>query len=172
MKPRPLRLDDQLCFSLYAATNAITRAYRPLLGELGLTYPQYLVMIVLWQNGSSTVGEISQRLGLGQNAITPLLDRLETAGLLARNRSTDDRRVVRIDLTEAGMRLEAETSLAQQTVECQTMLDEDELSDLRDQLFALVRRMEAGEPDHALPNRHKTKKRTGKRPAAKQGQMA
>lgn len=148
-RPRKLRLDDQLCFSLYAATNAVTRAYRPLLGELGLTYPQYLVMLVLWQDGPSTIGQIARRLSLAQNALTPLLDRLAEAGLLERLRETEDRRVVRVQLTREGRRLEAAASLAQQAVECRTMLEREKLEYLRDELFALVRRMESAGHEEA-----------------------
>lgn len=142
MRPRKLRLDDQLCFALYAATHSITRAYKPLLDRLPLTYPQYLVMLVLWQDGPSTVGAVAQRLHLAQNAITPLLDRLEEAGFVARVRDANDRRVVHVQLTEAGSALEAPTSLAQQSVECQTMLEAADLSDLRARLHKLVRCME------------------------------
>ena len=151
MRPKKLRLDDQLCFSLYAATNAVTRAYRPLLGKLGLTYPQYLVMLVLWQDGSCTIGHIAQRLSLAQNAITPLVDRLEDADFLERKRDTGDRRVVGVRLTKAGKDLRATASLAQQAVECRTMLGPEKLNALRDELFELVRRMESDE--HENPNR-------------------
>lgn len=90
-----LRLDDQLCFALYAATNAITRSYRPLLGEIGLTYPQYLVMLTLWQDGSAPVGRIAHRLELDSHAVSPLVDRLEAAGLVVRRPGADRRQVVR-----------------------------------------------------------------------------
>lgn len=139
--PRHLRLDDQLCFSLYAATHAVTRAYRPLLGRLGLTYPQYLVMLVLWQDGSRTSGDIGRRLALRQNAITPLLDRLEAAGLLLRRRSGEDRRVVHVHLTPAGIDLETAVAQAQQAVECRTGLAPEGLGRLRGELAALARRM-------------------------------
>ena len=142
-QPRKLRLDDQLCFALYAATNAVTRAYRPMLGELGLTYPQYLLMLVLWQDGASTTGRIARRLGLAQNAITPLVDRLEAAKLLTRRRDGDDRRVVHIELTAAGHDLETAVSRVQRDVECQTLLTPDRLSALREELHALVARMES-----------------------------
>lgn len=141
-QPKSLRLDDQLCFSLYAATNAVTRAYRPLLGQLGLTYPQYLVMLVLWQDGSRTAGGIGRRLALAQNAVTPLLDRLEAAGLLVRGRSGADRRVVHVHLTPEGIELETAVSLAQQNVECRTGLAPESLGRLRAELAALARRME------------------------------
>ena len=79
-----LRLDDQLCFALYSATNAVVRRYRPLLAELGITYPQYLLLLVLWQDGPCTVGGLGDRLSLPPHGLSPLLDRLEQAGLVQR----------------------------------------------------------------------------------------
>ena len=93
MDVTPLDLDRQLCFSLYRASRAVTRAYRPLLEELGLTYPQYLVMLVLWQeDGPVGVNDIGARLGLDSGTLTPLLRRLDHAGLVTRARSADDER--------------------------------------------------------------------------------
>lgn len=143
--PRRLRLDDQLCFALYAATNAVTRAYRPLLGALGLTYPQYLVMLVLWQDGATAIRGIAARLQLGPSAITPLVDQLEAAGLVTRERSGADRRVVRVFLTEAGRRLEEAAAIAQEAVVCRTGLSEQDLAALRDDLNALVDRIAASD---------------------------
>lgn len=156
-QPRRLRLDDQLCFSLYAATNAITRAYRTQLESLGLTYPQYLVMLVLWQDGPSTIGHIAKRLCLAQNAITPLLDRLERSGCLRRVRDLEDRRVVHVQLTDQGIGMEAAVSLAQQEVECSTLLDAESLHDLRSELFALVSRMEDAERESTVSQKSKVK---------------
>ena len=143
MKHRPgkLGLDDQLCFALYAATNAVTRAYRPLLDGIGLTYPQYLVMLVLWQDGERPVGEIARRLGLGANAVSPLLERLERAGLLERRRDEGDRRVVGAYLTEAGTALESAAAEVQRSVVCDTRLTPDALAALRDELKELAKRM-------------------------------
>ncbi|MBO0663195.1 MarR family winged helix-turn-helix transcriptional regulator [Jiella flava] len=143
--PDKLRLDDQLCFALYAATNAVTRAYRPLLQDLDLTYPQYLVMLVLWQDGRSTSRDISDRLQLTANAISPLLDRLEQASLIERERDRTDRRVVHIDLTERGIALERSAAEAQKAVVCRTGLDVDELDRLRDELMALAKRTAVSE---------------------------
>ncbi|MHA6344733.1 MarR family winged helix-turn-helix transcriptional regulator [Roseivivax sp. CAU 1761] len=144
MEPRRLRLDDQLCFALYAATNAVTRAYRPRLEALGLTYPQYLVMLVLWQDGPRRMREIGARLALPANAITPLVDRLEAAGWVARRAVAGDRRAVEIALTPAGAALEAEASRAQMQVECETGLDPAALALLRAELRSLAARMEGG----------------------------
>ena len=110
MDVTPLDLDRQLCFSLYRASRAVTRAYRPLLEELGLTYPQYLVMLVLWQeDGPVGVNDIGARLGLDSGTLTPLLRRLDHAGLVTRARSADDERRRLISLAPAGRDLRART---------------------------------------------------------------
>ena len=132
-----LRLDDQLCFALYAATNAITRRYRPLLGRLGLTYPQYLVMLVLWQDGPCSVGEVARRLELEPHAVGPLVTRLATAGLVQRRPGADRRRTV-VSLTDAGRALEAGAARVQAEVACATGLDPDGLHALRRRLRALA----------------------------------
>ncbi len=136
------RLDDQLCFAVYAATNALTRAYRPLLGTIGLTYPQYLVLMVLWQDGTRSVQAIGDRLRLGASAITPLLDRLETAGFVVRGRSETDRRVVLVTVTAAGQALQAQVTVAQQNVVCQSGLLPEAMNQLRQDLLALVERLD------------------------------
>ncbi|MFJ9539571.1 MarR family winged helix-turn-helix transcriptional regulator [Streptomyces sp. NPDC101225] len=100
-----LLLDDQLCFALYAASRAVTARYRPLLDELGLTYPQYLVMLVLWEQDSISVRELGASLQLESSTLSPLLKRLEASGLLRRERRTEDERSVAIRLTAAGSRL-------------------------------------------------------------------
>lgn len=106
MKPQ-LQLDAQLCFALYAASRAMTQAYQPLLLPLGLTYPQYLAMLVLWETDGISVKQLGARLQLDSGTLTPLLKRLEGSGLLQRCRSSDDERSVRLQLTPAGMALEA-----------------------------------------------------------------
>lgn len=100
-----LLLDDQLCFALYAASRAVTARYRPLLDELGLTYPQYLVMLVLWDQDSVSVRELGAALQLESSTLSPLLKRLEASGLVTRERRPDDERSVAIRLTEDGARL-------------------------------------------------------------------
>ncbi|MBH0237255.1 MarR family winged helix-turn-helix transcriptional regulator [Methylobrevis albus] len=99
------RVDDQLCFAVYAASHAFAKVYRPLLAELGLTYPQYLAMLVLWEADDCTVKAIGERLGLDSGTLTPLLKRLEAQGLVSRVRDADDERQVRIRLTPAGQAL-------------------------------------------------------------------
>lgn len=101
-----IRLDEQLCFALYSASRAVTAAYRPLLDELNLTYPQYLVLLVLWEEEPCTVGHLGDRLHLDSGTLSPLLKRLESAGLVHRQRATDDERRVHISLTPAGRALE------------------------------------------------------------------
>ncbi|MBX9459476.1 MAG: MarR family transcriptional regulator [Rhizobium sp.] len=98
----PVPLDDQLCYSIYSASMAIQRVYKPLLDELGLTYPQYLVLNVLWRSDGQTVGGIAEKLALESSTLTPLLKRLEAAGFLSRTRNPDNERQVIVVLTEKG----------------------------------------------------------------------
>jgi DNA-binding MarR family transcriptional regulator len=100
-------LDRQVCFRLYAASNLITRLYRPMLAELGLTFPQYLVMLVLWESEPQTVSAVGERLHLDSGTLTPLLKRLEAGGFVARRRDEADERRVLISLTDAGHALHA-----------------------------------------------------------------
>ena len=102
-----LLLDNQLCFALYSASLAMTKLYKPLLDELGLTYPQYLVMLALWESDGLTVSQLGERLSLDSGTLTPLLKRLEAAGFIARLRSVEDERRVHITLTTAGRRLKS-----------------------------------------------------------------
>ena len=111
-KPAPatdpaLMLDHQLCFALYSASLAMTKRYKPLLEALGLTYPQYLVMLVLWEHSGVTVSQLGERLFLDSGTLTPLLKRMEAAGLVQRIRSVQDERRVQLTLTAAGRRLKA-----------------------------------------------------------------
>ncbi|MBX7180693.1 MAG: MarR family transcriptional regulator [Bacteroidia bacterium] len=101
-KDEVLLLENQLCFPLYVASRLTTRVYTPLLEELGLTYPQYLVLLVLWENDNLSVGELSKKLYLDYNTLTPLLKRLEDKNLVIRKRSPSDERSVKIQLTELG----------------------------------------------------------------------
>ena len=102
-----LKLDHQLCFALYSASLAMTKLYKPLLAELGLTYPQYLVLLVLWEREGLQVSELGTRLFLDSGTLTPLLKRMELAGLVRRARSSDDERRVHIHLTDTGRALKA-----------------------------------------------------------------
>ncbi len=101
-----LKLDNQLCFRLYTASRLITQAYRPLLEPLGLTYPQYLVLMVLWENDHQLVSDISKRLVLESNTITPLLQRMESEGLVVRTKGTADKRQTLVSLSRKGIALQ------------------------------------------------------------------
>lgn len=98
-------IDGKLCFALYAASHAFTRVYKPLLDEIGLTYPQYLVMVCLWEQDDRTVGSLGDKLSLESSTLTPLLKRLEALGHVTRSRDPADERVVRIRLTQSGRAL-------------------------------------------------------------------
>jgi len=100
-----LHLDNQLCFALYSASLAMTKLYKPLLDELGLTYPQYIVMLALWETDGLTVSQLGDRLTLDSGTLTPLLKRLEASGLVSRVRDVNDERRVHVTLTTAGRRL-------------------------------------------------------------------
>ncbi|GAB1332412.1 MarR family winged helix-turn-helix transcriptional regulator [Streptomyces sennicomposti] len=104
-EPGSLLLQDQLCFALYAASRSVTTRYRPLLEELGLTYPQYLVMLALWEQDSVSVRELGASLQLDSSTLSPLLKRLESAGLISRRRRPDDERSVAVTLTRSGAEL-------------------------------------------------------------------
>ena len=138
-----LKLNEQLCFALYAATNQIVRAYRTPLAEIGLTYPQYLAMLVLWEHGDQTVRALSDRLGLESSTLTPLLKRLEAAGLVSRQRSSSDERVVRVSLTAAGQRLRRPAADIQRVVACKTRLPNTRFERLRKELHDLAKTMAA-----------------------------
>jgi len=105
-----LQLDNQLCFALYSTSLAMTRLYKPLLDEMGLTYPQYLAMLVLWEKDGLMVSELGERLYLDSGTLTPMLKRLESAGWIARLRDVADERRVRLTLTAAGHKLKAEAA--------------------------------------------------------------
>ncbi len=134
MDGQQLLLDSQLCFALYAATNAVTRLYQPLLAELGVTYPQYLVLLVLWEQAPRTVGELGQALDLDSGTLTPLLKRMEAAGLVSRQRDPADERRVVVSLTASGRQLREQALTIPQRLACCVDLPVDELLGLRDQL--------------------------------------
>lgn len=142
-----LKLKTQLCFALYAATNAITRAYRSRLSHIGLTYSQYLVMMVLWEADGITVKNIAQQLHLDSPTITPLLKRLESAGFLNRQRNANDERVVNIFLTDAGRNIQARVAEMQKGVACQTGMQETQFIELRSTLHELIDTINQNQPD-------------------------
>lgn len=132
------RLDHQLCFALYAASNAMTRLYRDRLEPLGLTYPQYLVMLVLWEQDGLTVSAIGERLHLDSGTLTPMLKRMEQAGLVARRRSKDDERQVAVSLTPKGQALQRDVAAMQRELACLLPLDLKDLGRLRTELRGLA----------------------------------
>lgn len=141
----PLALDNQLCFALYAASGLVTRAYRPLLEPLGLTYPQYLVMLVLWEQAPRAVKDLGQALDLDSGTLTPLLKRMEAAGLVARTRDAGDERRVLISLTDKGAALHAEAAKIPAALACELHLPLDQIIDLRTTLQDLARRMKSAD---------------------------
>jgi MarR family transcriptional regulator, organic hydroperoxide resistance regulator len=136
-----LRLDNQLCFALYAATRAITKTYREKLEPIGLTYPQYLVLLVLWEREDVTVSDIGQKLFLDSGTLTPLIKRLEGMGLVNRKRGTEDEREVRISLTQEGDALKTAVLNARRHVACRLGMSEPEILALRGDLMALIGRL-------------------------------
>lgn len=135
--------EQQLCFAVYAAGQAFARLYRPLLEPLGLTYPQYLTMLVLWEGEPVSVTGIGQRLGLDTGTLTPLLKRLEAAGLVRRTRSaTDERRVV-VTLTDSGRALKEQARSIPDAVACASGRDLPDVMKLRDEINALSRALDA-----------------------------
>lgn len=138
-----LALDHQLCFALYAASHAMTKAYRSLLGPLGLTYPQYLVMLVLWESDGPSVNQLGERLGLDSGTLTPLLKRLETGGLLHRVRDSGDERRVRIQLSSAGRDLRLRAAAVPRTMATATGCGLAEIAPLVRQLRDVRNRLEA-----------------------------
>ncbi|MET1754197.1 MarR family transcriptional regulator [Novosphingobium sp. RD2P27] len=143
-EPDPLALDRQLCFQFYAANNLIHRLYAPVLGALGLTYPQYLVMLVLWERDGLSVGALGQRLYLDSGTITPLLKRMEALGLLRRERDRADERRVLVHLTEEGRSLRARAITVPETM---TRGQEvGHLEALRETISGLVELLAAAQP--------------------------
>jgi DNA-binding MarR family transcriptional regulator len=120
-----LLLEEQACFALYAASRAVTDVYRPLLADLGLTYPQYLVLLVLWERDSQPVKEIGEALHLDYGTISPLLKRLEANGLVTRHRLASDERSVSISLTEKGTSLRERATALPSAIGCALGLDDD-----------------------------------------------
>jgi DNA-binding MarR family transcriptional regulator len=135
--PAPLPLDGQLCFSLYSASMAITRVYKPILDWLGITYPQYLVLHALWEQDGRTVGAIAERLALESSTITPLVKRLETAGLVERRRNPQDERQVQVFLTARGQSIREECGCLGEAVVAKTDLTFERLAALNREAQAL-----------------------------------
>ncbi|MFE0464262.1 MarR family winged helix-turn-helix transcriptional regulator [Kitasatospora sp. NPDC058965] len=138
-----LRLDNQICFALHAASRAFNALYRDALQELGLTYPQYLVMLVLWEDGELGVKQIGERLRLDSGTLSPLLKRLEANGLVVRERSAADERSVTVRPTAAGAALREQAARLPVRVSAATGLDLAEIIDLRDRVNRLTAALDA-----------------------------
>lgn len=141
------KLDDQLCFALYATSNAVTRFYRPHLKALGLTYPQYITMLALWEYDGVTVSALGDRLGLDSGTMTPLLKRLEQAQLLRRERDEQDERRVVISLTPQGTALAAQAADLPATLTGALDISVDEVEALVERLTGLRAKLHSAEPD-------------------------
>jgi DNA-binding MarR family transcriptional regulator len=141
-----LALDHQLCFALYAASLAMTKTYKPLLAPLGLTYPQYLVLLVLWEGDGISVSHLGDRLTLDSGTLTPLLKRLEAQGLLQRRRDMADERRVLVDLTPAGRDLRARAASVPRTIACASACNLQQIGALANQLHNLRRQLQTNTP--------------------------
>ncbi|PMG74784.1 MarR family transcriptional regulator [Shewanella sp. 10N.286.51.B7] len=130
-KMDPLALENQVCFAMYSATNALIRAYRPLLDQLSLTYPQYLVMMVLWKESGISVKTLGEKLHLDSGTLTPLLKRLETKALVIRDRNKHDERVRVLHLTEAGKALHQQAKSIPELMRCKVGGDAEQLRQLK-----------------------------------------
>lgn len=131
-------MDRQLCFALYSASRAMTAAYRPILSELNLTYPQYLVLLVLWEEDRVTVGRLGERLQLDSGTLSPLLKRLEANGFIRRERSLQDERQVEVTLTSPGRKLEGKAQCIPQKLGARMGISERDAADLRDAIHRLT----------------------------------
>ena len=144
--PAPsITLDDQLCFALYAASRAVTARYRPMLEAIGLTYPQYLVMMLLWEQDNQTVGQLGSRLALDSGTLSPLLKRLTAAGLVTRHRRVEDERSVSLALTDAGRALRERAFSISESMIGAIGFESAEFRDLMDRLRVLTDRVNEGE---------------------------
>jgi DNA-binding MarR family transcriptional regulator len=134
---QPLRLDNQICFAVYSAAHAFNRVYKPLLDQLGLTYPQYLVMLVLWERDGVPLKDIGERLFLDSGTLTPLLKRLEAAQLIKRSRSTEDERQVLIALTPRGQALKEKARSVPESIVAASACSVAELLSMKNEIVAL-----------------------------------
>lgn len=139
-------LDDKLCFAIYASSLAVLQSYKPLLAAIGLTYPQYLVMLVLWEEDGITVKRLAERLGLDPGSVTPLVKRLEEASFVIRNRAADDERNLSIEVTREGRALQTKAESVSSRFVSACNLDQADGGALRDKLALLTKTLRANEP--------------------------
>lgn len=137
------KLEDHICFSLYACSRAIFRMYRPLLDELELTYPQYLVLLVLWDRQECSVKELSETLSLDSGTLTPMLKRMEAAKLVVRKRSETDERVVNIQITDSGMALRERAACIPEAMLVSSGMNKEEINALNDAIKKLMSHVES-----------------------------
>ncbi|MCR8633829.1 MarR family winged helix-turn-helix transcriptional regulator [Paenibacillus radicis (ex Xue et al. 2023)] len=137
-----LKLENQLCFSIYACSREITSLYRPLLNELGITYPQYLSLMVLWEKQTCTIKELGELLYLDSGTLTPMLKRMEDSGLVTRQRSKSDERVVFIELTEAGRKLKEKAICIPETCIPHFNLSNEQYKQLLQQMNQLIQNLQ------------------------------
>ncbi|MGW2741903.1 MarR family winged helix-turn-helix transcriptional regulator [Streptomyces sp. NPDC001450] len=148
-----LRLDRQICFSLHAASRAFNGVYRVILKDLGLTYPQYLVMLVLWERGDLPVKKLGEHLRLDSGTLSPLVKRLEGAGLVRRERSAQDERSVQVRLTEEGVALRERALQVPRRIVAATGFDLAEIGELRERLDQLTTALDAAALEEAESSR-------------------
>ncbi|MFI8235678.1 MarR family winged helix-turn-helix transcriptional regulator [Streptomyces sp. NPDC085866] len=148
-----LRLDRQICFSLHAASRAFNSVYRVILKDLGLTYPQYLVMLVLWEQGDLPVKKLGEHLRLDSGTLSPLVKRLEGVGLVRRERSAQDERSVQVRLTDEGAALRERALQVPRRIMAATGFDLAEIGELRERLDQLTTALDAAAPDEAESSR-------------------
>lgn len=137
-----LQLDNQICFPLYVISKEITGLYRPFLDEIGITYPQYLVMMVLWENDGLTVSHIGERIFLDSGTLTPLLKRLEKKGIITRKRKKEDERVVEIFLTESGKQLKEKACEIPEKIKNKIGINKDEFLQLKNTILNILTKIE------------------------------
>ncbi|UII23370.1 MarR family winged helix-turn-helix transcriptional regulator [Fulvivirga ligni] len=137
-----LKLSEQICFPIYASSRLITRLYQPLLDKIGLTYPQYLVMMVLWEHGEQKVTEIGKRIFLNTNTLTPLISKLIAKGLITKNRSNEDERTVFITLTSSGEALRESAECIPYELAKNMNMSVDELLHLKDMMWKILKQLD------------------------------
>lgn len=134
---KALHLDQQLCFALYSTSLAMTKVYKPLLDKLGLTYPQYLIMLILWQNDGLALKDVGEQLQIDSGALTPVIKRMEAMGLLIRTRNPQNERTLEIRLTKAGWAMREQAVQVNQTIGLSCGMPEPEIHALREELVQL-----------------------------------
>jgi DNA-binding MarR family transcriptional regulator len=139
---KSLQLQNQICFPLYVIAKEITGLYRPFLDEIGITYPQYLVMMVLWENDGLPVNHIGEKLFLDSGTLTPLLKRLETKGVISRKRKKEDERVVEVFLTEAGKQLQQKACEIPGKIQTKIGVETEDLLHLKETILKILNKIE------------------------------